>query len=135
MLTITWTYERPNNDFPFYAKTIRGLEFQKIIDELKVSSGFVVSSSQATTPDNLTLISTYIYKSKEDVENFTKLLLKEIPTYFIERNNFISEKNHKLTGIASQSIFRPAGVDYSSYVGELSTITIVPDPNLNNPAP
>lgn len=133
MLTITWTYERPNDNFDFYARTPRGSEFQEVIDNLKLSSGLVISYSASTTPDNLTLISTYVYKSQKEVEDFTMLLIREIPTYFIERNLYIYEKSHKLIGISTAAIFRPGGVDYKTYTGELSPITIIPDPNLNNP--
>lgn len=129
MFTIIWSYERPNKNSEFYYKTPRGSEFQKVIDELKVSSGLVISNVQTVTPNLLNMVSTYKYESKENCEKFTQLLLKEIPTYFTERNLYIIEESHRLTGVASEPIFRPYLADFSNWQGPLSTIMTIPTPS------
>jgi hypothetical protein len=126
MLTITWTYERFNTDHEFYSKTERGSYFQTVVDGLKTSSGLVLSHSAEFSSDNLVLTSVYNYNSKEDCEKFTLLLIKEIPTYFMERNLYLEESNHKLTGISTEPIFRPENIKYAEYTGPLELVTVFP---------
>lgn len=105
MLTVTWTYERPTQEYPFYMDTPEGAAFQEIIDTIRQNSGLVISREISRTEDGLTLVSVYNYESVEKCKEFTAAINSEIPTYFPFRVNYLINCSHKLTGIANDPIF------------------------------
>jgi len=117
MLTITWTYKRLTTEHSMFKDTTRGQEFQQIIDSLRDSSGLVLSHSVEMSPDELVFVSVYTYKNRENCDQFTRLILENIPQYFVERNQYIFDHTHRLIGFATHRIFRPPNVDFFTYDG------------------
>lgn len=105
MLTVTWTYERPTQEYPFYMDTPEGAAFQEIIDTIRQNSGLVISREISRTEDGLTLVSVYNYESVAKCREFTSVINSEIPTYFLSRDNYLIKCGHKLTGISNEPAF------------------------------
>ena len=105
MLTVTWTYERPTQEHPFYMDTPEGATFQGIIDTIRQNSGLVISRELSRAEDGLTLVSVYNYESVEKCKEFTDAITSEIPTYFLSRDTYLSKCDHKLTGISNEPVF------------------------------
>jgi len=105
MLTVTWTYERPTQEYPFYMDTPEGAAFQEIIDTIRQNSGLVISREISRTEDGLTLVSVYNYESVAKCREFTSVINSEIPTYFLSRDNYLIKCGHKLTGISNEPVF------------------------------
>ena len=105
MLTVTWTYERPTQEHPFYMDTPEGATFQGIIDTIRQNSGLVISRELSRAEDGLTLVSVYNYESVEKCKEFTNAITSEIPTYFYSRVDYLIKCGHKLTGIANEPVF------------------------------
>jgi|694.fasta_scaffold05651_13 hypothetical protein len=105
MLTVTWTYERLTQEYPFYMDTPEGAAFQEIIDTIRQNSGLVISREISRTEDGLTLVSVYNYESVAKCREFTSVINSEISTYFSSRDNYLIKCGHKLTGISNEPAF------------------------------
>jgi hypothetical protein len=105
MLTVTWTYERLTQEYPFYMDTPEGAAFQEIIDTIRQNSGLVISREISRTEDGVTLVSVYNYESVAKCREFTSVINSEISTYFSSRDNYLIKCGHKLTGISNEPAF------------------------------
>jgi hypothetical protein len=139
MLTVTWTYERPTQEYPFYMDTSEGATFQGIIDTIRQNSGLVISRELSRTEDGLTLVSVYNYESVEKCKEFTDAITSGIPAYFTSRGEYLVKCSHKLTGIANEPVF---GLDNNPALGsdndpvsvdetQLELTRVLPLPQLN----
>lgn len=105
MITITYTYERPTDEYPFYPDTSEGSAFQGIIENIGKDLKLVIARSSSRTEDGLTLISTYEFESKIRFSEFTAAIHLSIPTFFRSRNAYLLHSAHRLSAIANEPVF------------------------------
>ena len=131
MLTLTWTYERPTHEYPFYIDSLEGAAFQEVVDNIRQNSGLVISRELSRTEDGLTLVSVYNYESVEKCKEFTAAINSEIPTFFPSRNDYLVKCGHILTGVANEPVFpKFIGSDSESMAvdeTQLELIRVIPD--------
>jgi len=106
MFTIVWTYVRQNQDFPFFKETELGIEYQEITDKLAESFGSDITISREYTKNNLSFVTTFIYKDMETCDIFTEKLQELAPNIFVDKNVYLKEHNHLLFVVASEPYFR-----------------------------
>lgn len=115
MLTITWLYERTNDDHPFYHESSDEARNDHVqFEELRDSSGLVHSYEKFTAEDGLSYTSIWTYENVGKYIEFMDLISTVCPAHPIKRNIYVEECGHKITAIANEPIFQALGTGFTS---------------------
>jgi hypothetical protein len=106
MITITWVYERPNADHPFYQESSdEARASQQTFDNIREEGGFVKSYNKFSSEDNLSYTAVWVYETIEDFRSYVGAVAAVAADHVTKRNAYVIEHGHKITGTASEDVF------------------------------
>lgn len=106
MISVTWIYKRPNTNDPFYPADSADLSTQAVFEELRENSGLVKSYTVKESANGLTRTSVWEFEDARSYVQWILLVKNMLPDHYANRNKYLIEKGHQITGFASENIFR-----------------------------
>lgn len=106
MISVTWIYKRPNTNDPFYPADPTDQAAQEIFNELRENSGLVKSYSMKESANGLTRTSVWEFEDARSYVQWILLVRNMIPDHFSNRNKYLIEKGHQITGFSAENLFR-----------------------------